>query len=377
MNDLGKFFINNFFLICLAISTILMVVRSYRTKRVVILMPILVVSSAFLLSIIYAVEVWAAKHTDMIFLATLCCALGFMIRPFVLYFFMRITIDKKSMLNIALCLIIFNAVVYLLTLFTFAPDLTKVIFQYVQKGDILEVERGPLFYFSHLIVGILMAYFIVNSIMSLRGRRKYDATASLICAAFVGIAVVLETRLIADNLLNTTIVIACIFYIVHLYQQALIHDPLTNLFDRKAYYADLSRTENKVTGVIVIDMNSLKLLNDTSGHESGDIALKTIADAINQSIDQHNMYGYRMGGDEFVVLSLSKREKDVVKVVEKIKNIMSKSAYTISLGYATRNDPSSISFKEMSKIADEMMYKDKAEYYKSMNIERRHISLED
>lgn len=376
MNDFWKYFINNFFLICLAISTIFMVVRSYRTQRVVILMPILVVSFAFLLSIIYAVEMWAAKHTNMIFLATLCCALGFIIRPFVLYFFMRITIHKKVLLNIALGLIILNTIVYTLSLFIFAPGLTKVIFQYVVSGDVIIVERGPLFYFSHLVVGIMMTYFIIYSIASLRGRRKYDAAAALVCAAFVGIAVVLETRLIADNLLNTTIVIACIFYIVHLYQQALIHDPLTNLFDRKAYYADLAKIENKVTGVIVIDMNSLKLLNDTEGHEAGDVALKTIANALNKSIEHRNMFAYRMGGDEFIILSLSKKEDSLTAVVGKIKELMSTTSYTISLGYASRKDANEIDYRTMSKVADEMMYKDKAEYYHIKKIDRRHITLD-
>lgn len=351
-----------------------MVLRSYRTKRgVVILMPILVVSSVFLISIIYAVEMYAARNQDLIFLATLCCALGFIIRPFVLYFFMRISIDKKrnkGVIIAALVLIGANAIVYLLSLFTFAPGLTHVIFYYKPEGDVLTCVRGPLFYFSHIVVGIMMVYFVIRSIYQLNGRRKYDAIASLVCAAFVGVAVILESFLIADNLLNTTVAIACLFYVVHLYQMALIHDPLTHLFDRKAYYSDLEKIENKVTGVIVIDMNSLKELNDSEGHEAGDRALKVIANVIRECIDLRTMYGYRMGGDEFTIISVSKKEGALSKVASKINEKMANTPYTVSLGYAIKINEE-MSYQELIKEADKMMYTNKETYYLNCNKDRR------
>lgn len=374
MEDIKNYFIHNFFLICITISTILMVLRSYRTKRgVVILMPILVVSSVFLISIIYAVEMYAARNQDLIFLATLCCALGFIIRPFVLYFFMRISIDKKrnkGVIIAALVLIGANAIVYLLSLFTFAPGLTHVIFYYKPEGDVLTCVRGPLFYFSHIVVGIMMVYFVIRSIYQLNGRRKYDAIASLVCAAFVGVAVILESFLIADNLLNTTVAIACLFYVVHLYQMALIHDPLTHLFDRKAYYSDLEKIENKVTGVIVIDMNSLKELNDSEGHEAGDRALKVIANVIRECIDLRTMYGYRMGGDEFTIISVSKKEGALSKVASKINEKMANTPYTVSLGYAIKINEE-MSYQELIKEADKMMYTNKETYYLNCNKDRR------
>ena len=374
METLKEYFIHNFFLVCLVISTIVMVLRSYRAKRgITVLMPVLVVSSVFLLSIIYAIEQFAAKHEDLLFLATLCCALGFIIRPFVLYFFIRISIDfedKKWINYTILSLMGASGIVYLLSLFTFAPGLTHVIFYYTMVDGVITVIRGPLFYCSHVIVGVMMAFFIVYSIYHLQGRRKLDAIASLICAAFVGVAVILETLLIADNLLNTTVAIACLFYVVHLYQQALIHDPLTNLLDRKAYYSDIEKVENKITGVIVIDMNSLKELNDAEGHEAGDKALSTIASSILKTMDNRYMYAYRMGGDEFILISTSKKEGSIKKEAEKIQEALSVTPYSVSLGYAAKGDMT-MPYKQFLEEADMMMYKNKEDYYCRAGKDRR------
>ena len=366
MEQFTKFLLQNFFLLCLTLGVIFMVLRSYRTKRIVVLMPILVVSLALLLSILYAVEMGTKSNPDLVFLTTLCFALAFILRPLVLYFFMRMTIKDKIVLIIAQVLMGINAVVYLLSLFLFAPAVSHLVLYY-ENGEAI---RGPLFYICHGVVGLMMAYFIYYSFKSLSGKHRGDALACLITAGFVGIAVLLETFLVADYLLNTTIAISCLFYVVHLYQQASIHDALTNLFDRKAYYSDLAKVESKVKGIIVVDMNSLKYLNDNKGHEAGDEALKTIAEIIYKSLDSKHMDAYRMGGDEFTILSTSSREAAILNTVNNIRERISKTPYSIAIGYAIRED-NSLSIEDLGKIAEAKMYQDKSDYYKESGIERR------
>lgn len=366
MGDLfTTFILNNFFLFCIALGIVFMVLRSYQTKRVVVLLPILVVSFAILLSIIYFIE-QVSNQAGLVFIPTLCCALGFIIRPFILYFFMRMTITNKIVLRVARIMMGVNALVYVLSLFLFWPDLTHIIFYY-QDGEAI---RAPLFYTCHVILGIMMAYFIFHSISSLKGRHRADALACLVSAAFVLAAIILETALVAEYLLNTTIAIACLFYIIHLYQQALLHDALTGLFDRKAYYSDIAKIEAKITGYIIIDMNSLKYINDNYGHHAGDIALKTIADIIMESLDSKHMDAFRMGGDEFVIISTSARLNAIDNTITKIQEKMAKTDYFIALGYAKKENES-ITLHMMGKIAEEMMYQDKADYYKSHGKERR------
>lgn len=366
MDAFIDFLIKNFFLFCLTLSVIFLVLRSYRTKVIPPLYPILIVSTALLLSIVYFVETQSAPHDNLVFLATLCCSLGFILRPVILYLFMCMSVKEKKIRLIAKILIAINAVVYLLALFLFAPGLTHAIFYYREDHEFI---RGPLFYTCHVLVFIMTVYFIVRTLLKLRGRHKFDAIVCLVSAGFIGIAVIMETFLLAAYLLNTTIAIACLFYIIHLYQQNAVTDALTGLFDRKAYYSDLDKIKSKVTGLIVLDMNSLKVINDTQGHVAGDEALKTIGNAIIKSINEREMDAYRMGGDEFIILSLSLKENILEKTVNKIKEELAKTPYTAAIGYAERKD--NMSIHELSLFADEMMYKDKTHYYVSNGIERR------
>ncbi|MBE6133216.1 MAG: GGDEF domain-containing protein [Erysipelotrichaceae bacterium] len=360
------FLIHNFFLFCLTLAVIFMVLRSYRSKRIFVMIPIMVVSLSLLLSLIYFFEQLCRPYDNLVFLSTLFCSLGFIIRPLVLYLFMRMTIDKKPILITAWVLMSINMVIYLLALLLFAPELTHVIFYYEGGEAIL----GPLFYTCHIIISIMVAYFVVYSIYSLKGRHKYDALACLICGIFVGIAVILESLKLAEYLLNTTVAISCLFYVVHLYQQASIRDALTNLFDRRAYYYDVSKMESKVSGVIFIDVNSLKWINDNQGHLEGDNAIKTVARIIYDSLNYRHMDAYRMGGDEFAVLITSTNEADIDKTVNAIKNGVSKSPYTAAVGYAKRTSPNQ-SVDELAKEAEKMMYEDKSNYYKTAGIDRR------
>ena len=366
MNLVGEFFINNFFLLCITLGVIFMVVKSYRKNAAIVYLPIFVVSLSLLLSILYFIEIHTANNPDLVFLATLCFALAFMIRPVILYFFMRLTITNRKVLIVTQIIMLINAIVYLFTLFLFAPALTHAVFWY-ENG---EAHRGPLFFTCHVIVLIILVGFISYSLYSMKGRHKMDALACLICVVFIIAAGILESASLAENLLNPTIAISCLFYVVYLYQQGSVKDALTGLYDRKAYYFDLEKIKDRVTGIIVIDMNSLKAINDNEGHIAGDKALITIAKAIYDSIDYSNMDAYRMGGDEFIVLSASKDENALQNVANKIKEKVSTTPYSVAIGYAERKEKET-RIHDLTLVADEMMYKDKSEYYQQSGKDRR------
>lgn len=81
-------------------------------------------------------------------------------------------------------------------------------------------------------------------------------------------------------------------------------DPLTGLYNRYAFYTLVGEfTElGKMSGSIaIIDLNSLKRINDTFGHHAGDRALLNVAMRLQEIVRQSD-YVFRWGGDEFVVL---------------------------------------------------------------------------
>ncbi|WP_456448461.1 GGDEF domain-containing protein [Deinococcota bacterium DY0809b] len=88
-----------------------------------------------------------------------------------------------------------------------------------------------------------------------------------------------------------------------------LSDPLTGLGNRRALerdyaaYQDLAERENRSLRLTFWDINDLKIINDTRGHEAGDQALVRFADLLRQHTRAHDRY-YRIGGDEFVGLHL-------------------------------------------------------------------------
>ena len=104
-----------------------------------------------------------------------------------------------------------------------------------------------------------------------------------------------------------------------LYKLATI-DHLTGLANRALFLDCLrqgiakAKKEQKALGVLMIDMDGLKNINDVHGHRLGDVALKEIAQRIKNSI-RHTDLVARLGGDEFAVLLSSNENQELAKIV--------------------------------------------------------------
>ncbi len=86
-------------------------------------------------------------------------------------------------------------------------------------------------------------------------------------------------------------------------KKAAVTDNLTGLYNRRFFdtiFHDLT-THQKSFGIIMLDINGLKYVNDNYGHEAGDKLIIKAAENITQSVRKAD-YVFRFGGDEFVVL---------------------------------------------------------------------------
>ena len=127
--------------------------------------------------------------------------------------------------------------------------------------------------------------------------------------------------------------------------------------------------EKAITGVIQFDMNGLKYLNDNFGHLEGDKALSTIANLIVEC-STRNMYVYRMGGDEFLLIAIKTSDEQIQNTVHKFKEKLKETPYFCSIGYMHRDDKS-ISIDDLLKQAEKYMYEEKARFYEKSPFERR------
>ena len=110
-------------------------------------------------------------------------------------------------------------------------------------------------------------------------------------------------------------------------------------------------------------------MNDTHGHAAGDEALTAIARCLTQAAKAHQSV-YRIGGDEFLIICRKTTLDDVLQLIRRIRKNVSDTEYSISLGYSCTEDRQK-SISEMLKESDEMMYMEKASYYKVFGDRRR------
>ena len=109
------------------------------------------------------------------------------------------------------------------------------------------------------------------------------------------------------------------------------HDPLTRLLNRRAF---VSRLDGEVAraarygrsfGLVIVDLDDFKQLNDHFGHAAGDEALVAFANVLVESLRRPDD-AFRIGGDEFALLISEASEEDTVQVVARVEALLEKLA---------------------------------------------------
>ena len=147
------------------------------------------------------------------------------------------------------------------------------------------------------------------------------------------------------------------------------HDGLTDLLNRTSYMEKVKELENnKVPYILfaIYDVNNLKKVNDTMGHQKGDEMIKRVADVFNASLGKYGQC-YRIGGDEFVFISTTPgiEDKFLQENDHLIANFGSISdgdnlvPITVAMGYCVLDGNSSMNVTDIIHEADSLMYEKK------------------
>lgn len=143
------------------------------------------------------------------------------------------------------------------------------------------------------------------------------------------------------------------------------HDHLTELYNRRYFEQELKRLDksrNLPFSIIMCDVNGLKMVNDSFGHEAGDELLKKAAKIIKSACRDFDIVA-RIGGDEFVVLLPKTTTEETGKIASQIKELaqiesVANIKLSISCGYDTKiNENKSII--EVIANAENHMYRHK------------------
>jgi len=155
-------------------------------------------------------------------------------------------------------------------------------------------------------------------------------------------------------------------------RQMAIRDELTALYNRR-YLNDIfpgllsaGRREGSALAVLMIDADKFKTVNDRFGHSVGDLVLKRIARELQDNSRMHDQV-FRLGGEEFMILSPSMKQSDALTFAEKLRrnienidfsDVSSELRITVSIG-VTISDLETDNPERLMNLADIALYKAK------------------
>ena len=228
---------------------------------------------------------------------------------------------------------------------------TDFFFTYDENGHIL---RGPLHFEPHILSALYVVFLFFLTFMARRRARTTEAGILSITGAAVVTAVLVEMLFELRGILLSVIALSILGYYLYVHIEHFRYDNLTGVLNREAFKVDTERLGSRnISHVLSIDLNGLKTINDTQGHEAGDKALLTVSKALASNM-MPKCYIYRIGGDEFAAICVCKSTPEVEKMIENMYRSVEKSGYSCAIGYAEWYGNKSIT--DVYKIADDAMY---------------------
>jgi diguanylate cyclase (GGDEF)-like protein len=156
-------------------------------------------------------------------------------------------------------------------------------------------------------------------------------------------------------------------------------DALTGIRNKRSYDAEVAKINERIMagrnkiGVVMVDMNDLKVINDTYGHEKGDRVICNLCDTLCSIFKRSPVF--RVGGDEFVVVAENRDLQNIEKNVEQFRACVERSLReedlepwertSAAIGYAVYDGEKDCGIEDTLKRADENMY----EYKRMMKSE--------
>jgi diguanylate cyclase (GGDEF)-like protein/PAS domain S-box-containing protein len=156
-------------------------------------------------------------------------------------------------------------------------------------------------------------------------------------------------------------------------RELALTDDLTGLRNRRGLVAvgshmlEVADRQRATVNMLFLDVDDMKSLNDEHGHEAGDEGLRAVAGALRSGLRRSDVLS-RVGGDEFVALTLGLRKPARDLVERRIRRYLGSQAAVgavgrdlqVSMGWVTRAPAESVTVEELMARADHDMYREKA-----------------
>ena len=328
-----------------------------RTTRRLLILNVVV----FLLSIVVFVEFYIAGVAKYREARTVLMAIRYSATPFILGQILYALVRRQRWFVFIPAGIL--AVIDFISIFN------GVVFRILEDGSFV---RGPLGLLPFITAGIYCAV-LIYALFSRSNRTAAEIIPIIFfCVTFLsGLFFPFLLKGDYSQVFCMTIAIALFVYYVFSILQLTKKDALTGVLNRQAYYTDVATESEDITAIVSIDMNGLKAINDTQGHAAGDEALATLAFCFRRAL-RSRQYGYRIGGDEFVILCRKTSKQDLKALIGRIETNVGETKYHCAIGYSYSADGKT-PVEDMLRESDMMMYAAKERYYTECGRDRRHV----
>ena len=162
--------------------------------------------------------------------------------------------------------------------------------------------------------------------------------------------------------------------------RASITDAMTGLYNRLGYqeiahpFFEKHLDNTGILTVMFADMDDMKQINDRYGHEAGDHAIMSVAQAIRRACHSDSVI-CRMGGDEFMILARVKKEEQINSIIDLIREELPKTEAaklldqipSVSIGYVICDPESSRDLDDYVRLSDSVMYEEKRRHKQCRN----------
>ena len=250
------------------------------------------------------------------------------------------------------------------TVIAFSGLFCKIAFHYSKN----QFFRGPLGYTCYAISFLYLALFLYATAFSQQFSSPYKPVMLIFFAAINIGTLIIEKKCNVPGLISSSIAISVIVFYLYLQTLVLSHDSLTGAFSRRCFYIDSRKHAKDITAIISLDLNNLKMLNDTKGHAEGDRVICLVSNIIGNCL-LNGCSLYRMGGDEFVIICLGHSPEALNSMMENIRSTINSTGHNCAMGIACANDHDNID--TLCARSDSAMYVDKYLAKQSLSVTAR------
>ncbi len=361
MHILDGYLTNNYALLVMLIGMLTLSVYDVFLRKDMIRDLRVTIFLIFLLSLSDNIETYYGNLPYLSVWRLLFSALSYSIRPVIILGTIFIVYDRASKL------LSIPAIINVLV--SFSCFFSKTVYYFTEDNHF---QRGPLGYTPYIVCAFYVIVLLIISVRVVSDHSLQESQILFVMAlSAVGAAMFGLFGYESGNLVNHTFGVCIMMYYLYTYSQYTKRDALTGLLNRHSYYSHIEKKSDAISGVISIDMNELKWLNDNYGHEAGDRGIETVSRCFKRNSSVYDKV-YRIGGDEFMVLCGRGGDRSISEKVNDMRKAVDESGYSCAFGYCDKGN-----VDEMIRKADELMYEDKARIKAEMKLTGKTVHFRD